>query len=130
MHQNPHTILIIDDEPTVARILRTLLQRAGFTSLTTGDGEKGYELAVAQSPSLIFCDERMPGLSGDETLQKLKANPATAHIPVIMMGGSGFNGLRDWTSAGAVGFVAKPFQMTDVLSLVRRILLEDHSPAR
>jgi len=123
-------ILIIEDEPSVAQVISRFLQRAGFVPLVAAHGEEGLELACRERPALIFCDERMPGLSGGDTLGRLKENLLTAQIPVIMMGGSNVEGLCDWIRYGAAAFLPKPFNAPQLLGLVRDILREDQTPAR
>lgn len=130
MSQSPPTVLIIDDEHGVTTVFRLVLTRAGFKVLVAEHGEAGLESAERELPSLIFCDELMPILDGYETLLKLKNNPATADIPVIMMGGTHPQGLRNWVSEGAVAFVAKPFAIAEVMALIRRLVTSESTPAR
>jgi two-component system, OmpR family, alkaline phosphatase synthesis response regulator PhoP len=129
VNQNPPKILLIDDETSVARVLGQLLKRAGYSPLIAFDGVQGHELALSEIPALIICDERMPVMDGQETLRRLKENPITAHIPVIMIGGSDMNGLFDWRAHGAAGFVAKPFDVREMLALLRQVLLAHETSA-
>jgi len=129
MRQSARKILVIDDEPDVARVFVLILTRAGFKVQSATDGKTGCQLAETEGPSLIFCDERMPGFDGYATLKQLKENPATADIPVVMMGGTHEHGIRDWRSEGAVSFVPKPFPVTQVLALARKLVREESTPA-
>lgn len=130
MSQRSHMVLIVDDEPAISRLLVTLLERSGFRALVAANAERGFELALSANPSLILCDERMPGGNGDELLRQVKSHSITAAIPVVMMGGSGAQGLRDWEREGAAAFISKPFEMTDVMTVIRKILSNDQTPAR
>jgi CheY-like chemotaxis protein len=120
--QNQETILIVDDNPDVIHVLTLLLSHAGFKVMKAENGEQGCELAEQALPTLILCDERMPQFDGFATLTRLKTTPATAHIPVIMIGGTDANGTRDWLSCGASFFLPKPFQLPELLAAVRGVL--------
>jgi DNA-binding response OmpR family regulator len=120
--QNPHTILIVDDNPAVSDVLVLLFTHAGFNVLRAEDGRCGCAVAEEQLPSLIICDERMPRMDGYSTLLRLKATASTAHIPVIMIGGTDVNGERDWPSCGAASFLPKPFKFSELLAVVGRVL--------
>jgi DNA-binding response OmpR family regulator len=127
--QNPTTILIVDDNPDVSDVITIFLTRVGFRTLAAKDGEAACEMAERETPSLIICDERMPGMDGYSTLLKLKGNTNTAQIPVIMIGGTDINGERDWQSYGAASFLPKPFQLPELLARVRETLLLPQLPS-
>lgn len=119
MRPSPPAVLVIDDEVGVSQIFALLLKRAGYTVFVAANGEAGIGLALQELPRLIFCDERMPVLDGYGTLKKLKENAQTAKIPVIMMGGTSEEGMRDWAREGAAGFLSKPFQVKQMITLVQ-----------
>ena len=77
-------ILVVDDEPTNLQILREVLNQ-DYRLLFARDGEKALQLAADELPHLILLDVMMPGLTGLETCQRLKALPATRAIPVIFV---------------------------------------------
>jgi len=124
MEKNRQTILIIDDNCDVSFMLAVSLRARGFGVLEAENGEIGCELAIMNTPSLILCDEQMPGLNGVQTLDLLKRTPQTAAIPVLMIGGTGLLNEREWEAHGASGFVPKPFEINDLLTVVENILLQ------
>ena len=126
----PRLVLIVDDEPAISRLLAILLERSGYKAVVATNAEQGFEQALSAQPSLIVCDERMPGGNGEELLRRVKSHSLTSEIPVVMIGGSGAEGLRDWEKEGAEAFIPKPFQITEVIEVVRKILANDHTPAR
>jgi DNA-binding response OmpR family regulator len=116
------TILIVDDNPDISHLLTLFLTRAGFKVLEASDGEEGCKLAERMTPSLILCDERMPGMDGYATLRKLKGTTLTAQIPVVMIGGSAPGSQHDWLALGAFSFLPKPFQLPELLAAVEKAL--------
>ncbi|NEQ22968.1 MAG: response regulator, partial [Microcoleus sp. SIO2G3] len=113
-------ILIVDDTLTNLEVLFGCLTDAGFRILVAEDGISAIENAKYALPDLILLDILMPGLDGFETCRRLKADEATAEIPVIFMTAltetvdkvKGFN-------LGAVDYVTKPFQQEEVLARVQ-----------
>lgn len=79
------TVLIVDDEPDVLMILTRRLEGAGFKVLAAAGGAEGVQMAIDHRPDLIVMDVLMPGVSGGEAVKRLKANNATADIPVIFL---------------------------------------------
>ena len=113
-------ILIVDDNPTNLSVLSQTLKSAGFKVRVAMDGESAIEQVQEELPELILLDVQMPGIDGFETCARLKANPATADLPIIFITAradveSKIQGL----SAGAVDYVTKPFQYEEVLARVR-----------
>jgi PAS domain S-box-containing protein len=120
-------VLVIDDEPAVRDLLVIALRKQGFDALEAPDGETGLALAARERPGLILLDLRLPGMDGFAVLQALKQSPATAEIPVIAVSGS--TGLRLGARArvlslGAADFVAKPFQVTELIGEIRALMQE------
>jgi DNA-binding response OmpR family regulator len=127
MSQSPMAILVIDDDRGVSGVLRLILSRAGFKVLLAHDADSGWNLARQTLPSLVFCDERLSDADGYDVLRKLKEDAIMARVPVIMMGGTRENGLQNWAEQGAAGFLLKPFEIPELLALVRRVVAEDMS---
>ena len=130
MSQKRTTILVVDDNPAVTKVLTLLLGRQGYKVTIAADGEQGCALAREVKPALILCDERMPRMDGLSALTELKADKTTAHIPVLMIGGSGEGGERDWVKHGATGFIAKPFHIDEIVDQVQQILKAHYGTAR
>lgn len=83
--ENNHTVLVIDDDPTIHDLVRRFLSKQGFNVRTANSGEEGLRLAKLIKPEAITLDVMMPGMDGWSVLTALKANPQTADIPVVMM---------------------------------------------
>jgi signal transduction histidine kinase len=116
----PLQVLLVDDNSTNLKVLLEAIQGQGWTLLVATDGETAIEQAEYAQPDLILLDVRMPGISGFETCQRLKAEPLTCDIPVIFM-----TALSDSESKakgfelGAVDYITKPFQEAEVLARVK-----------
>jgi DNA-binding response OmpR family regulator len=123
--------LIIDDSPTIVFALKKILQSAGFITLETGDAETGISIARTEVPDLIFLDIILPGVNGFAALRTLRKDPATSHIPIIMISGNEqatelFFGSR----TGADDFMKKPFARDEVFARIERLLDADGVPRR
>ena len=116
-------ILIIDDNPTNVLLAKACLKGEGVTYEVAPDGEQGLELATERPPDLILLDIMLPGLDGYQVCEKLKANPRTRHVPVLMITAlqeldDKIRGLR----AGAEDFISKPFNRAELQARVRSLL--------
>lgn len=115
----PH-VLVVDDDPHVRPVLVRLLQRHGLRVSSASDGYQALSAVEAQPPDVILLDIKMPGLDGFEVLRRLKAQPATAHIPVLILTA---NDLSDSTRAqgldlGAQAYLEKPIAYDRLISSV------------
>ena len=117
---DPHSILIVDDNPTNLEVLSEALSESGFEVAVAIDGESAIEQINYDPPSLILLDVMMPGIDGFETCQRLKSNPQTFEIPVIFMTAlSDTDSKVKGLSLGAVDYITKPFQYEEVMARVR-----------
>jgi CheY-like chemotaxis protein len=78
------TIIYVEDEPAVQRLVSFWLEDAGFRVLVAGDGAEGMDLIRANRPDLVVTDALMPVLTGDELVERLQGDPDLRHIPIIM----------------------------------------------
>lgn len=104
-------VLHIDDSQTVALMAQAMLEELGLDCLHSPEGLEGLALARRELPDLILLDAMMPGLDGFETCRRLKSDPATKAIPVLML--TGTDDPRDAErirAAGADGSLIKPLQ--------------------
>jgi signal transduction histidine kinase len=117
-----HTVLVVDDTPEIMRLVHLAL-RGHFKVLAAPDGAKGLALAERQMPSLIVTDLMMPGMSGQELVERLQANPLTKAIPVIMLTASAelSDKLRS-LDAGVSAYLTKPFSSRELLSTARQLV--------
>lgn len=120
MHEN---ILIVDDEPYLAFMLADLLADAGYDAHTIDNGLDALETVHRDPPDLMLLDVQMPGLDGFEVAARMKADPATAAIPIIMLSAMGGRGARViGLECGAEEYLAKPFDRAELLARVRNLL--------
>jgi len=113
------SILIIEDDPDFARILRDLSQEKGFKVLVTEEGETGLHFADYYKPDAIILDIGLPGIDGWTVMARLKDNPATKHIPVHFI--SAFEESLDAIKMGGVGYITKPTSMEDLNEVFEKI---------
>ncbi|MCR4540844.1 EAL domain-containing response regulator [Pseudomonas sp. 18.1.10] len=117
------TLLIVDDEPQVRKLLETLLQYEGYHTLSVGSGEEALALVAEQAPDLILLDIMMPGMDGFEVANQLKGNPATANIPIIMLSALSEPSARlSGLQTGAEEFISKPVERVELWLRVRNLL--------
>jgi two-component system, OmpR family, alkaline phosphatase synthesis response regulator PhoP len=118
-----HRVVIVEDEPHIVLSLEFLLERAGYETATATDGAQGLALVRRLRPDVVLLDVMMPELNGYDVCRAIKADPALAGIPVIMLSAKGqevevLRGLE----LGAAAYVTKPFGNTEILDAVRRVL--------
>ncbi|NWF09389.1 EAL domain-containing response regulator [Pseudomonas salomonii] len=123
MASSPATLLIVDDEPQVRKLLETLLQHEGYQTLTASSGEEALQLVAQQPPDLILLDIMMPGMDGYEVASQLKGNAATANIPIIMLTALSESEARiSGLETGAEEFLSKPVEHIELWLRVRNLL--------
>lgn len=116
-------IYCVEDEQSIRELMLYALRASGFEAEGFGDGEALFGALETARPRLILLDIMLPGMDGMEILKKLRATPATAHIPVIMASAKGTEydkvlGL----DLGADDYLAKPFGMMEMVSRIRAVL--------
>lgn len=118
------TVLITDDNEKNRKLLRVLLQKAGYATIEAMDGQKGVEAARLNKPGLIIMDIRMPVMDGITAIKALKADPATAGIPVIISTSSAMKGDADRIKAetGCDMYVTKPIEALPFLDAVKKFI--------
>lgn len=119
----PKRILIVEDEPHMLRVTELSLKKGGYEILTARNGLEAIELAEREAPELIVMDVTMPVMDGITALKRLKAMPATAGIPVIMLTSRGQLIAREESEeSGATLFLTKPFSPSALAAAARRII--------
>ena len=113
------TILIVDDERPMRELLAEVFEDDGHRALSASNGRHALELLEQEQPDLVLSDAMMPVLSGVNLCRRLKAEPSTASIPVILMSAAGWQ-VAD--GAGADAYIDKPFELAEIEALVRRWL--------
>ena len=120
-------ILIVDDDPDARAMLGQALRGAGFVALDAPDGETGLQSARAAAPDLVLMDAVMPGMGGFEACKRLKAQPDTAHIPVMFMTGlSDSEHVVEGFRVGGVDYVTKPVVLDELIARIRVHLANAH----
>lgn len=113
------TVLIIDDDANIINLLSRRLTQEGFNVISAKDGTTGLELANSSFPDIILLDLLMPEVSGKEVLVKLKSNPDTAPIPVIIVSAvADTEDKIDGLSLGANDYIVKPFRFQEVIARI------------
>nr|MDQ2769926.1 response regulator [Bacteroidota bacterium] len=116
-------VLIIEDNADVREFIRATLAPAGYRLLLAEDGAAGVVLARAEVPDLVVTDLMMPGLNGYEVCAALKTDPATSHVPVVLLTArSGDEAKLEGLETGADAFLAKPFNPRELRAQVRNLL--------
>ena len=120
--ERPAKILVVDDVPENVRLLEAVLVPRGYEVVTATDGLAALDLVETEKPDLILLDVMMPGLDGYAVCRHLRANDATAVLPVIMVTSSIGQEKRKAIEAGADDFIPKPFNHDELLTRVRSLL--------
>ncbi len=122
------TILVIDDDMPLVKMIKTSLEGEGYNVLTGFDGQMAVNLALTRKPHLIIMDVNMPMTNGLKALEFLRKTPATAHIPVIFLSGEKSGSIYPVIeSSQRVAFIKKPLDIEHLLSLVRQYLQQYQS---
>ncbi|MEY8689955.1 MAG: response regulator transcription factor [Leptothrix sp. (in: b-proteobacteria)] len=120
------TILTIEDQADIRRLIRMTLEFKGFEVLEAGDGLQGLALARSAKPDLILLDVMMPGTDGLTVGRTLAADPELSQIPVVMLSALGQPAdIAAGMQTGVSGYLVKPFSPWELLALVAR-LIEEH----
>jgi DNA-binding response OmpR family regulator/DNA-binding CsgD family transcriptional regulator len=114
---NSDLVLIVDDVPDNLAVLHDALDESGYTVLVATSGEQALQRAAQARPDIVLLDAMMPGIDGFEVARRLKADAATAHIPIVFMTGlTETEHLVAALEAGGVDYVTKPIKPKEVLA--------------
>jgi len=116
-------VLIVDDSPTEAHVLKGMLEKNGFEVATAENGTEGIERAKALKPDLILMDVVMPGLNGFQATRQLTKDPETSDIPVIIVTTKDQETDRVWgLRQGAKDFLTKPISEKTLMEKIGLVL--------
>jgi two-component system, cell cycle response regulator DivK len=116
-------ILVVEDNDKNRKLVRDVLIAKGYRLLEAETGEEGLRLAHEQRPELVLMDIQLPGIDGIETLRRLRADAATATIPVVAVTASAMTHDRQKIlAAGFDAYQSKPLSIRPFLELVREVL--------
>lgn len=117
------SILIVEDDPSLAELVRYNLSKEGFNALVVGDGETAVLAVEEEDPSLVILDWMLPNLSGIEVCRQLRRKPENKNLPIIMLTARGEEADRiRGLDSGADDYVVKPFSPNELIARVRAVL--------
>ncbi|HEX2922448.1 MAG TPA: response regulator [Chloroflexota bacterium] len=114
-------VLVADDEEAITELVAFALELEGFQVIQAPDGPEALRLAKEEHPDLAMVDVMMPGLDGREVSRRIKEDPTTARIPVLLFSAAPN---PDLTEAKADGFMPKPFDVNQLVDIVRHYISE------
>lgn len=116
-------VLVVEDEPDIAALVAYQLTREGFRVETAGSGPEALDAIEREIPDLLILDRMLPGLSGDQVLEQLKAEPATSNLPVLVLTAKREQEDRiEGLELGADDYLTKPFSPRELVLRARAIL--------
>ncbi len=127
MSDNPadKKVLVADDEPAITELVAFALEMEGFLVIQAPDGPEALRLVKEEHPDLAMVDVMMPGLDGREVCRRIKEDPETADIPVLLFSAAPN---PDLSRARADGFMPKPFDVNNLVDTVKRYIRENAKP--
>ena len=121
-------ILVVDDEADLVEMITYNLRRSGFETISAADGNAALELAARELPDLVLLDLMLPGLDGTEVARRLKGDPKTAGIPIVMLTAKGEEtDVVVGLTIGADDYVTKPFSIKILLARLNTVLRRGES---
>ena len=121
-------VLIVEDNEKNMKLVRDILQAKGYETMEAGTAEEGIKLALERVPDLVLMDIQLPGMNGMEALKVLRANSATAHIPVVAITASVMEQDRQQImDTGFDGFIEKPIDLRAFLATVQAALKREEA---
>src|SRR5579859_7618578 len=116
-------ILVVDDSATIRAVLGRMLEVDGYEVVRAADGESALEMARAEPPAMIFLDIVLPGMNGFAVLRALRHDPATQHVPIVMISGNPQATEQFYVQRfGADDFISKPFGHAEVARSIDRLV--------
>jgi two-component system cell cycle response regulator DivK len=114
-------ILVVEDNEKNMKLVRDVLQAAGYRTLEATTGGRAVELASEHQPELVLMDVQLPDIDGVEALGRLRAGERTAAIPVLALTAQAMGGDRErFLAAGFDGYVSKPVDIVELVAVVRQ----------
>ncbi|MBF2051287.1 MAG: response regulator transcription factor [Leptolyngbya sp. IPPAS B-1204] len=117
------TVLVVEDSVAQQKMITDLLKGSGLNVTVANDGVDALEKIQGHRPDLVVLDIVMPRMNGYEVCRRLKADPKTQHVPIVMCSSKGEEFDRYWgMKQGADAYIAKPFQPTELIGTVKQLL--------
>ncbi len=123
-NQNQKTVLVVEDDKSLSRIINLKLKDAGYNVVSTGDAEKAFEVLEKMKPDLIWLDIYLPGMNGFEFLKHLRENPETKDVKVVIVSVSGSNKKVELAEKFNVTdyFVKSNYRIDELVGLVTKVV--------
>jgi DNA-binding response OmpR family regulator len=119
----PLTILVVDDDPVIQKLLTVNFEMEGYRVVTAGDGEDGLQRIADIRPDIVLLDVMMPRMDGVEVVRRLKSDESTSAIPVILLSAKAqANDISGGLDAGADDYITKPFDPLELLDKVAALI--------
>ena len=117
----PPTVLVVEDNALNLKLVRDVLQHAGFTVLVATSGEEGVDVAARGGLDLVLMDLQLPGIDGTEAMRRIRAHPGSRALPVVAVTAFAMRADREQvSSAGFDGYIEKPISTRALPEVVRR----------
>ena len=124
---SPALVLIVEDNPRNLKLVRDLLDYAGYRTVGVSNAEDGIELARSRRPDLVLMDVQLPGMDGVEALARLRAEPDTGEIPIVALTAFAMKDDRErFLAAGFDAYIEKPLNVREFPQQVSAILGRPH----
>jgi DNA-binding response OmpR family regulator len=119
----PVTILVVDDDPVIQKLLTVNFEMEGYRVITAGDGEDGLQRIAEVRPDIVLLDVMMPRMDGVEVVRRLKSDDSTSGIPVILLSAKAqATDISGGLDAGADDYITKPFDPLELLDKVAALV--------
>lgn len=116
-------VLVVDDSPSIRRMVAATLQGAGYEVTECGDGQEALDRVASVRPHAVLTDQNMPRLDGLGFIRAFRARPESAGVPVIFLSTESEGTLKDQArAAGAIGWMTKPFDQQKLLSVMAKVV--------
>jgi DNA-binding response OmpR family regulator len=121
------TVLVVDDDPVILKLLQVNFEMEDYRVLTAGDGASGLAAAIAHRPDVVVLDVMMPGMDGLEVSRRLRGDETTRGIPVLLLSAKAQGSDIAAGLAVADGYMTKPFEPLELLDRVVELVEAAHA---
>jgi CheY-like chemotaxis protein len=118
-------ILVVDDEPDLLKVTLIRLKKTGYEVYSCTDGQEVFDITRRVMPDLIILDVYLPAINGDDVAKILKKDDKLKHIPIILISATTMTLDERARECGADGYLTKPFEPEELISIVKKILGQD-----